>query len=276
MINFTSVLFYGGAGCLLLGGLLSVVFLCALRSSLLGKIRRLLLAGTCLLAWLAAMRSVAIGHVAAGSAFDAVSLWVMLIGVVYLTIDRKGKMRALAAFVTLQLAVLVMIALASAAGRHASPRLPVVSYWLDLHILTALVGYGIFAIGFLLSLMYLLQERRLKHKILDRFTAWLPSLEELDQLNYLLIGRAFTFFTVALLTGTVLVYREGWQGIWWFEPKILLALLTWALYAVLFHVRGAGLARGRRIAWGTLAGFLLVLTTFFLVEWLVAGTHRYL
>jgi ABC-type transport system involved in cytochrome c biogenesis permease subunit len=60
--------------------------------------------------------------------------------------------------------------------------------------------------------------------------------------------------------------------VWHNDPKEIFALLTWLLYFVLAVYRSTANWRGRRAAWLGVAGFALVLCTFFGAR-LLGGYH---
>lgn len=62
------------------------------------------------------------------------------------------------------------------------------------------------------------------------------------------------------------------RDVWHNDPKEILAGLTWLLYTALLIDRPARIWRGRRAAWIGIAGFALVLCTFFGAR-LLGGYH---
>ena len=45
---------------------------------------------------------------------------------------------------------------------------------------------------------------------------------------------------------------------WWGQPKVIIALVSWVIFALLCHVRFAPALRGRRAALLGLAGFAMI------------------
>ena len=56
--------------------------------------------------------------------------------------------------------------------------------WLEMHIALAILGYGAFALAFATGAMYLVQEHQLKTHHLGPFFHRLPSIEQLNQINF--------------------------------------------------------------------------------------------
>ena len=77
------------------------------------------------------------------------------------------------------------------------------SFWLTVHIGSIFMGNGLFAIAFLVAVMYLVQERQIKRKQLGPVYSRLPSLASLDLINYQALIYGFPLMTVGMITGSV-------------------------------------------------------------------------
>jgi ABC-type uncharacterized transport system permease subunit len=136
------------------------------------------------------------------------------------------------------------------------------------HILLATVGVAVFFIAAVLAVVYLFQDRQLRHKQFDRVATRGTPLDTLDRLASRCVSIGFPIFTVAIVTGAMWIARLGvLHGVGTLRPEYLLAFVTWVAFAVLLVARfGAGWG-GRRAAWLTLGGFggtVLVLVVYFL------------
>jgi ABC-type uncharacterized transport system permease subunit len=127
--------------------------------------------------------------------------------------------------------------------------------WLVAHIVLIFTGYAALMLSFGASLLYLLQEHRLKTKKASSLISFLPALDVIDQIGYrsLLVG--FPFMTLGLLTGSVLAILE-YGHVNFLDPKLSLSVMTWAVYAVMVFTRWNSGWRGRRAA--ILASFAFV------------------
>jgi ABC-type transport system involved in cytochrome c biogenesis permease subunit len=121
-------------------------------------------------------------------------------------------------------------------------------------LLLATVGL---CVGFIASLMYLYQARRLRTKQLPRKGAGTLSLERLETMNRRAVVLAFPLLTVGLLIGVVLMFVEQIHG--WTDPRVLSAFVLWAAFAALLYLRFAAHLRGRQIAVWTIVTFCLLL-----------------
>jgi ABC-type uncharacterized transport system permease subunit len=130
--------------------------------------------------------------------------------------------------------------------------------WLVAHVCLILSAYAALVLSFSASLVYLLQERALKMKrsiwLLSRF----PALQVTDEigLRSLLIG--FPFMTAGLAIG-LLIAQMNFGHINFRDPKILVTLLTWAVYLILVYMRWSAGWRGRRAAYLAAGVFVMAI-----------------
>jgi cytochrome c-type biogenesis protein CcsB len=148
------------------------------------------------------------------------------------------------------------------------------SFWLTIHIGLALLGYGALTLAFLGGIFYLVQERQLKGKKFGFFYRRLPSLEQLDTLNYWCLSLGFPLLTGGIIFGSL--YAQHTLGRFWsWDPKEVLTLIAWLIYAVLLHERLTVGWRGRRAAWLAIWGFAALFITFVGANLWVGGYHSF-
>jgi ABC-type uncharacterized transport system permease subunit len=138
----------------------------------------------------------------------------------------------------------------------------------NVHIFLSTLGVAIFALAAVIEMVYLLQERRLKRKQLDRLRGGGAPLDTLDRLAALCVSVGFPVFTVALVTGAIWVARLGViKAGGAVRPEYVLAIGSWLAFGALLVARvGAGW-QGRRAAWLTVGGFtgvVLVVVGYFI------------
>lgn len=135
--------------------------------------------------------------------------------------------------------------------------------WSMLHASLLIFGIGGVMIGFVFSLMYLVQHRRLKQKHSPQGGFTLPSLATLARLNWWSVIVSVPLLTLGMLTGVPLVYlgRSTPVPISFSDPLIVGSAIVWLVMIVFFGwLLRADHVGGRQIAWRTLwaFGFLLV------------------
>jgi ABC-type uncharacterized transport system permease subunit len=163
---------------------------------------------------------------------------------------------------------------------YAFPSQGVRNSWLVAHIAALLGAYAALAFSLLSSVLYLVQERRLKakHKILgaeSRFAPldWLPPLDTLERIAYAMLLFGFPCMTVGLILGAVLVQETSLGAAYFADPKVVASYGMWVLYVLLIFLRRSAGLRGRKAAY--LSGAVLVLM---LVVWaanMVSHVHRF-
>jgi ABC-type uncharacterized transport system permease subunit len=119
-----------------------------------------------------------------------------------------------------------------------------------------LAGVGV-CIGFLASLMYLIQARRLRTKTLPPRGLRLLSLERLEAMNRRAITLAFPLLTAGLVLGSFIMFGDGLPG--WSDPRVLSACILWLAFVVLLYLRYGRHIRGRQAAVWTIVTFVLLL-----------------
>ncbi len=220
------------------------------------------------------VRTVEAGRLPFSNMYEFTSLFAWGIALVFLFIERRYAVKALGAFITPL--IFVLIGYASVLPNEITPLVPALqSYWLQIHVITAILAYGAFGVSFGVAVMYLIREKKdASGKAKGGLSQLLPSLKVLDDLNYGAIAFAFPFMTLVLITGAIWAER-AWGAYWSWDPKEVWALITWIIYAVYLHARYTYDWKGHRAAWMSIIGFLAVLFTYFGVNLLLSGLHSY-
>jgi cytochrome c-type biogenesis protein CcsB len=105
-------------------------------------------------------------------------------------------------------------------------------------------------------------------------TARMPSLRALDEINYRAIAIGYPLFTIGgLFAGAIWAYN-AWGTFWSWDPKEVGAFIIWLFFTAYLHARLQRAWAGRRMAWLSIAGFLMVILSFLGNLWL-GGNHAY-
>ncbi len=148
-----------------------------------------------------------------------------------------------------------------AAATHQQPFLltsPVLGGWLIAHIALIFAGYAALFLSFTASLLYLIQERRLKSKKPGGAMSRLPALQQIDEIGYRSLLLGFPFMTLGLIAGMV-VAQATFGHLDFLDPKILLSILMWAVYMIMLYTRWNAGWRGRRAAYLAAGAFVIAL-----------------
>jgi ABC-type transport system involved in cytochrome c biogenesis permease subunit len=164
--------------------------------------------------------------------------------------------------------VLGLVGLGAAFGRPSESGgklLPIQDAWGALHgglLLLAAVGL---CVGFLASLMYLVQAHRLRAKTLPGHGLRLWSLERIEAMNRRAIVLAFPLLTAGMIVGLVLMFQEHLSG--WTDPRVLASVILWLTFALLLYLRFGYHLRGRPVALLTILTFVLLVGCLVLPHW---------
>lgn len=129
------------------------------------------------------------------------------------------------------------------------------------HIATVLAGHLLFALACLFGIVYLYQEHQIKTKMRGLMGSPLPSLGALEHLNYKAIILGFFFLSVGILLGMLLsgLTNLPLQLLTW---RQIIPLFTWLVYAAFLLEHSLQGRRGRFGAIWSIAGFVIVSTSF--------------
>jgi ABC-type uncharacterized transport system permease subunit len=188
--------------------------------------------------------------------------WLLAIG--YLLASLRVRLAAAGAFAVPAALVLVVLARVL----PDAPDLERLGNLAITHVLLSTVGEACFALAAVLAAVYLVRERQLKRKKFARLREDAAPLDTLDRLAARLVSFGFPVFTLAIVTGAVLVARLGLLrhagGV---RFEYVLAVVSWLAFGVLLVARAGAGWQGRRAAYLTLGGFagaMLVLVGYFL------------
>lgn len=124
--------------------------------------------------------------------------------------------------------------------------------FIALHVFANLCGAALFLLAGATASLYLIQERRLKRKRAV-LSSSLPSLDSLDRAAHRCLLAGFPLLTLGLATGSISARQIELAA----DDLVRAAFgwATWLLFAGVLLMRAALGWRGRRAAYGTVAGF---------------------
>lgn len=214
------------------------------------------------------------GYTPITNIYESLSFLALCVAGFYIYIRRAYRVQMVGSIIAPLVSLIVIMSLNFPS--EIKPLIPVLrSAWLPVHAVLSFLGNGIFVVGFFISLLYLVIEKEIKRKKSFPFSARFPSLETLDRINYRCMSLGFPFLTAGIITGSIWA-GFAWGSYWRWDPKETWSLITWIVYAILFHNRLALGWRGRKTAYMMILGFFLVLFTFLGVSFLLQGKHTYM
>jgi ABC-type transport system involved in cytochrome c biogenesis permease subunit len=229
--------------------------------------------------FLIGMQTVQAGHAPLVGTSAAVSAFVWLLGLSYLYVELSSEERAMGALVTILIVALDII---PALDPAVSPRPPVLqSPLFTIHVLSMLFAYASLALAGIIGITYVLLFKEIRAKHLGFFYNRLPSLQTLDVMNARAVTIGWALLTIGVLAGGIWAAQvRGYsdprvQAMSVADPKILVALLCWAVYSYAMFARKTIGWSGRRAAWLSAIAFAIVLLNFVPVGYFLTKSHNF-
>ncbi len=216
------------------------------------------------------VRARALGSVPYRTLGGSVSLFGWMLGIAFLVLLLRHRERAigpfLIPFIVLTTAVALLLPDSTAApaeGTHG----PLFA----LHVTLAILAYAAFTFSFVLSLLYLIQNRQLRRRQTGILFARLPALEVISRMNRTSVSIGLTSLAASLVIGLVRA-RMLWASL--ADPKIAFALITVAVYGLLLLMERRGW-EGPRVALLSILGFGIVMFSYTIVNMYLSRSHRF-
>lgn len=237
-----------------------------------------LVAGALAHTFVIGMQTMEVGHVPVTNASSAISTFVLLLVLAYLYAEMTTEERAMGAFILPLAAALQTI---PALHPMAEDRADVLQGPLfGIHVSSLLFAYASFALACVIGITYVLLFKEIKAKHLGFFYARLPSLQVLDTMNQRAIAVGWVCLTIGLVVGMIWAgqapsYDPRVQAMSLQDPKIFVALVSWAVYSFEVFLAPRIGWRGRRTAYLSAVGFLIVLLNFLPISYFLTKSHNF-
>jgi cytochrome c-type biogenesis protein CcsB len=186
--------------------------------------------------------------------FTITGSFVVVLG--YLLLRRRYGLSWMGPIVTAIELVLLMVAVLWLYDPIAPLSDALLSYWLVIHVMSAIIATGAFTLGGITSALYLVKARSLaKDRAADHgYIARLPAIATLDRVSYRIHAFGFPVWTFAVLISGPIWAHQAWSSYWNWDPKEVCAFITWVLYAAYLHARSTAGWKGRNAAILALVG----------------------
>jgi cytochrome c-type biogenesis protein CcsB len=225
-------------------------------------------------------RGLAAGRLPWGNMYEFTTVVVLVAVVAYtLLAVRAPELRHIGVFVmgpvVVAMALIRLVLYVEAGPLVAALR----SWWLAVHVTTATLGFGIFFVSGIVSVLYLVKSRREERtaagaapapSLLDR----LPSAAALDRTAHRTAVFGFPIWTFAVIAGAIWA-ESAWGRFWGWDPKETWAFIAWVVYAAYLHARTTSGWRGRPSAWINVVGLAVMVFNLLYVNFVSTGLHSY-
>lgn len=211
------------------------------------------------------------GHWVPASLHELETSLALLLAVAFLGVYWRYRAISLGLFA---LPIIFLLLLLSAFGpdHPALSNQWIRSRWIFLHIALLLAAYTALIFSLLASLLYLIQERRLKNKQVGGIFGHLPPLDTIDQIAFKTLVIGLPCMTAGLLAGAFIA-QETVGAAYFADPKVLLSIGMWMLYVWMLYVRRHSGLRGKRAVYLSSLVFLVALTVWVANQ--VSTVHRF-
>ncbi|MFH8260255.1 c-type cytochrome biogenesis protein CcsB [Streptomyces roseolus] len=156
------------------------------------------------------------------------------------------------------------------------------SYWLWIHVSTAIFCGAVLYLGAVATLLYLFRdsyENKLANggtpsgfarSVLER----LPAAATLDKFAYRVNAAIFPLWTFTIIAGAIWA-GDAWGRYWGWDAKEVWSFITWVGYAAYLHARATAGWKGRKAAYIALIAFGCFLFNYYGVNIFVSSKHSY-
>jgi cytochrome c-type biogenesis protein CcsB len=222
-------------------------------------------------------RGLAAGRVPWGNMYEfALTATWSVLGL-YLLLARKYDLRWMSILIVTPVLLYLGLAI-TVLYTEAGELVPALrSSWLIIHVSAAIISFGLFTVGVVLSSLYLAKssfEAKGSPSGGLGFLARVPESKVLDQLAYRMHAFVFPLWTFSVIAGAIWA-ENAWGRYWGWDPKETWAFITWVIYAGYLHARATAGWSGRRVAIIALVGYASLMFNFIGVNIWLPGLHSY-
>ncbi|MGC3859103.1 c-type cytochrome biogenesis protein CcsB [Micromonospora chersina] len=189
---------------------------------------------------------------------------------------KQPSLRRLGLFLTLVMVLLLAFAELKLYVQVV-PLMPALqSYWFIIHVSTIIFASGIFLLGVVPAVAYLMRSgwEQGKRSFPYTLARRLPAAAGLERLTFTLHAFAFPIFTFAVIAGAIWA-EAAWGRAWGWDPKETWAFISWVVYAGYLHARATPSVKRNVATWIAVVGFLTMLMNLFGVNFFFTGLHSY-
>jgi cytochrome c-type biogenesis protein CcsB len=187
-----------------------------------------------------------------GNMYEFTLTGTFVVALLYVALYRRFSLAWMAPIVLAFVLTVLMVAVIWLYAPVAPLTESLSSYWLVIHVVSAIIATGAFTLGGITSAMYLVKSRARGHE--TGYVARLPKPEVLDRVSYRLHAFGFPVWTFAVLITGPIWAHQAWSSYWNWDPKEVWAFITWVVYAAYLHARTTAGWKGRNAAILALVG----------------------
>lgn len=211
-----------------------------------------------------------------GNMYEFTISGTFVIAALYLVTRRRYGLAWMAPIVVAIVLSLLMVAVIWLYQPVGPLREALNSYWLVIHVVSAIIATGAFTLGGIASTLFLLKERAERRGRTTGYLARVPAPAVLDRVSYRMHAFAFPVWTFAVLITGPIWAHEAWASYWSWDPKEVWAFITWVVYAAYLHARATAGWKGRNAAILALVGMATLWFNFIGINYFsTSSMHSY-
>jgi ABC-type uncharacterized transport system permease subunit len=204
--------------------------------------------------------------------YGSMSLFGWLLALTYLGLEFYHRQRSLGAVVLPFILVFFLAAHLAPADRLSPTSAHGVVF--AFHVTLSILAYAAFALSFVLSLIFLVENRLLKNRHLGDVVWRLPPLELLERMSQSSVLVGLVSIAIGTVLGFIWVDRLTGQY-WYYDPKYVITLIVLLLYVVYLQLARTTAWRGARASRLCIFNFVVVVLSFTVVNLYLSHSHRY-
>lgn len=151
-------------------------------------------------------------------------------------------------------------------------------FFLHVHVFIACLSAAIFTVGFSLTVLQLVQQRR-EHIAAEgkpaggRFMDAIPGSSVLESVAHRMTAFAFPLWMFTIVAGAIWA-QKAWGRYWAWDPKEVGSFVVFVAYAAYLHARATA-GWSKKAAWINVLAFVLLVLNSTVVNLLPGGLHSY-
>jgi ABC-type uncharacterized transport system permease subunit len=204
--------------------------------------------------------------------FGSLSLFAWLLAATYLCLEAIHRRQSVGPFVLPIVLGVFLIAHLPEAHKVSAP--PAQGPLFAFHVTLNILAYSAFAISFVLSVIFLVQNRRLRGHRLGVVGWRFPALDVLERMTRSSVLIGIASLVAGMTAGLIWAHRlqgQYWDG----DPKVIITFLILAIYIGYTVLARTAAWRGARASALCIFNFAFVIFSYSIVNRYLSHFHRY-
>jgi len=219
------------------------------------------------------LRHAALKTIPFSTVHDALSFLAFSILFVYMILELRLKSRGSGIFILFFAFIIELISSFNLTWEAETNEL-LSSPTFALHAALSVMGYTAMSLSALYAVMYVIQNYNLKKRNLGKLFTQLPALSYLEKMSIQSAFMGIVLLGIGLLLGHI--QAEAIMGEFWpNDAKVIATDILWTLYLAGYIIAQFLRLNGRRMAYLSIAGYLILVVGGFLIVLLTETFHEF-